>query len=96
VLVLLKKKIKSVFKKYAFELNNESIRSNLKSDVNSELNKILNYNGISSYTLVCDETNNTPLKIKTGSLFVDITLKFPGIIDNIVLNCVIDGNKITI
>ena len=96
VLILLKKKIKSVFKKYAFELNNESIRSNLKSDVNSELDKILNYNAISSYTLVCDETNNTPSKIKTGSLFVDITLKFPGIIDNIVLNCVIDGNKITI
>ena len=95
-LTLLRKTIKNIFKTYAFELNNEITRSKLKLDIVSELNIILSYNGISSYTVVCDETNNTPSKTKTGSLFIDITLKIPSIIDNVVLNCIIDGNEITI
>lgn len=60
-----------------FQLNTTNLRTNIQSDLQAQLDAIMNSNpaGLYSGTAICDDTNNTPDVIDRNELHVDLRLK---------------------
>lgn len=60
-----------------FQLNTTNLRTNIQSDLQAQLDAIMNTNpaGLYSGTAICDDTNNTPDVIDRNELHVDLRLK---------------------
>ena len=60
-----------------FQLNTTNLRTNIQSDLQAQLDAIMNANpaGLYSGTAICDDTNNTPDVIDRNELHVDLRLK---------------------
>ena len=60
-----------------FQLNTTNLRTNIQSDLQAQLDAIMNSNpaGLYSGTAICDDTNNTPEVIDRNELHVDLRLK---------------------
>jgi hypothetical protein len=69
----IKRGIKPLLQGVLFEINNSSTRTALTNSVSSFLERILNKNGIKTYTVTCNETNNTETVINSKQLVIDIS-----------------------
>lgn len=60
-----------------FQLNTTNLRTNIQSDLQAQLDAIMNSNpaGLYSGTAICDDTNNTSDVIDRNELHVDLRLK---------------------
>ena len=61
---------------YAYEKNVASTRMNFKSDVMNYLNLLHDKHALYAYSVICDETNNTPAVIANNELVARIGVKF--------------------
>jgi hypothetical protein len=69
------KKSKSTITEYLFEQNTPEIRAEIKQKFDLFLEEIKTNNGIESFLVICDETNNTNESISTNKLVIDINFK---------------------
>lgn len=75
LLVNIKRSIKPLLESVLFEINNAETRSRLVSSVSSVMERIRIGNGVSNYTIICDESNNTESIINSRQLVLDVTFK---------------------
>lgn len=69
----IKRGIKPLLQGVLFEINNASTRTALSDSVISFLERIRNRNGIRSFTVTCNQTNNTDAVIAAKQLVIDIS-----------------------
>lgn len=60
---------------YLFELNDRITRESIKAMIDNYLNDIMLRRGIYDFIVLCDESNNTPVRIDRNELWVDIAIK---------------------
>jgi hypothetical protein len=72
MIVYLRKQLLSVAEELLFEINDAATRQRMISLATPILETILGGNGISSYRLVCDETNNTEATVTANQLVLDV------------------------
>ena len=77
-----------------FQLNTTNLRTNIQSDLQAQLDAIMNHNpaGLYSGTAICDDTNNTPDVIDRNELHVDLRLKPTKTSRWITLRTVVESN----
>jgi phage tail sheath protein FI len=75
-LVITTERASKQFLKYKlFELNNKFVRRDITSALNQYWDDIKARNGVYTYKVVCDETNNTPQVIDNNELHVDVYMQ---------------------
>lgn len=74
LLIYLIKNIGPIAKRYLFEFNNELTRLSFTNNVEPILNEALASGGLTDYTIVCDESNNTPDIIAQNKFIADVTI----------------------
>jgi len=101
VVVLLnyiKRNLKTILKQYLYQSNNQATRETLSRNVDSFLKDIyvLSSAGGGSYSITCDETNNTTATINQGKLVINVSLRVPVYAENIILNAIndVDGETV--
>lgn len=77
-----------------FEFNDEFTRANFKNLVEPFLRDIMGRRGIYNYSVICDETNNTPQVIDSNRFVADIYIKPSRSINFIQLNFVAVGSGV--
>ena len=75
MLAYLKKELLSIAVSLLFELNTDEVRQQFTTSAVPILESIKAGNGISSYTIICDSTNNTATTMAENKLIIDIRLK---------------------
>jgi len=86
----IKREFKKIFEDFQFEQNNAGTRAQFVSRATTVLDKLQSVGGLASYTLICNETNNTPTVIAQKRLVVDLTIVPNNSIESIVLNFVLN------
>lgn len=70
----IKKELITILKTFLFELNDSRLRQKVINACTPILNTILATAGISSYEIICDDSNNTQNDIDSGKLIVDVVI----------------------
>jgi hypothetical protein len=84
--IVLKKSIAEASKFQLFELNDQITRNVFRNAVDRYLNSVQGRRGINRYSVVCDETNNTPQVINSYEFVGDIYIDPARSINTIKLN----------
>jgi hypothetical protein len=71
----IKRIIKPLLESVLFGPNNVTVRRNLTNSIQTLMAEIQRRNGISSFSVVCDESNNTANVIDNRSLVIDLSFK---------------------
>jgi len=85
LLIYLIKTINPIANKLLFEINNASTRTSFVNSVTPIMTSIVGTGGLVDYSIVCDESNNTPAIINDNKFVVDIVLKPTKTVETIVL-----------
>jgi hypothetical protein len=75
LLMKMKREIRKASMAYLFELNDRITRDSIKQMIDDYLNDIMLRRGLYDYLVVCDESNNSPVRIDRNELWVDILVK---------------------
>jgi hypothetical protein len=75
LLIVIKPAIAFTLEDFLFEFNDETTRSRVSAIIESYLENIQARRGITEFKVVCDETNNTPARVASNELVVDIFIK---------------------
>ena len=75
MLCKIKREIRKAAFAYLFELNDRITRESIKQMIDDYLNDIMQRRGIYDYVVLCDESNNTPVRIDRNELWVDVAIK---------------------
>lgn len=75
MLCKIKREIRKGAFSYLFELNDRITRESIKQMIDDYLNDIMQRRGIYDYVVICDETNNTPVRIDRNEMWVDVAIK---------------------
>jgi len=89
LLIYLKKILVRTLRFFLFEPNDRYLRSQVVNTIDPLLNDVMARRGLTAYRVVCDETNNTPIRIDRNELWVSVFLKPTRAAEFIVLNLVI-------
>lgn len=89
LLIYLKKILVQTLRFFLFEPNDRYLRSQVVNTIDPLLNDVMARRGLTAYKVVCDETNNTPIRIDRNELWVSVFLKPTRAAEFIVLNLVI-------
>ncbi len=76
---------------HLFENNTPYERMQIALQFSSFLDTILSANGIASYKVICDNTNNTPIVIANNQLVIDIIITPVYAAESIILNTTVTG-----
>lgn len=71
----LRRQLTSLSKPYIFEPNDKITRDEIKGEVESLMLELVSQRAIYDFVVVCDESNNTPLRIDRNELYVDIAVE---------------------
>lgn len=74
LIVYIRRQLQIIAEPFMFELNTASTRQAFTAVVNSFLAEILQLNGLEDFLVVCDESNNTTVRINRNELWMDIAL----------------------
>jgi len=74
LVLYLKKQLTTILQQFLFEINTPALRQQVINATNPTLTSIQATNGISSYTLTCDTSNNTDTTIAAGQLILDVSI----------------------
>jgi hypothetical protein len=69
-----------------FEINNEITRSIFTQDASVVLNSLISQGAITTYTIKCDETNNTATTIAAGQFVAEVQIRVGILIREIILS----------
>jgi phage tail sheath protein FI len=72
LVLYIKNQLITTLKEFLFENNDAATRQRVINAATPILQSILATNGVSSYTLTCDESNNTAAVIAAGNLVLDV------------------------
>jgi hypothetical protein len=72
LVLYIKNQLITGLKEFLFETNDAALRQRVINAATPILQSILATNGVSSYTLTCDESNNTAAVIAAGNLVLDV------------------------
>lgn len=75
LLIKMKREIRKAAMAYLFELNDRITRDSIKTMIDDYLNDIMVRRGLYDYLVICDDSNNTPVRIDRNELWVDILVK---------------------
>ena len=75
MLIKIKREIRKASMAYLFELNDRITRESIKQMIDDYLNDIMVRRGLYDYAVICDESNNTSVRIDRNELWVDILVK---------------------
>ena len=75
LLITLEKSIAASLRQSVFELNTESLRLQVRESIRSFMQRVQDGNGVYSFRVVVDETNNTTEVVDAGELHVDVYLQ---------------------
>lgn len=94
------KRFSTYLDKKIFQLNTASLRTNIQSDLQAQIDLIKSSNpaGLTAGVVICDNTNNTPDIIDTNQLIVDVILQPTRAVEFITLRTTVQrtGDKLTI
>jgi len=76
-LATIEKDIERILFNFLFDFNDEITRLRIKTLVEGYLERVKNAQGISTYTVVFDSTNNGPEVLSANSAIIDVFLDFP-------------------
>jgi hypothetical protein len=89
LLIYLKKILVQTLRFFLFEPNDRFLRRQVVNAINPFLSDVMARRGLTRFKVVCDETNNTPIRIDRNELWVSVFLKPTRAAEFIVLNLVI-------
>jgi len=95
LLIKIEKTVASVAKRFVFEQSNDSTWTRFKQQIQPILNNVLANNGIQSFKVVCDSTNNTADKIDSNTMVADIFIQPTRAAEFIQLNFNIEPTGVT-
>lgn len=75
LMIMMKRDIRKASLSYLFELNDRITRDSIKQMIDNYLHDILIRRGLYDFVTICDATNNTPTRIDSNELWVDIAVK---------------------
>ena len=76
-LATIEKDIERILFNFLFDFNDEITRLRIKTLVEGYLDRAKNAQGVASYTVVFDSTNNGPEVLSANSAIIDVFLDFP-------------------
>lgn len=71
---MIAKKLYQMLQGFIYELNTIDTRDRVVAVLNVYMSHLNSNNVISSYSVICDETNNTPANIDAGKLKLELVL----------------------
>lgn len=71
---------------YIFEQNDDITRATVTSSVENFMSDIQSRRGVTGYRVICDTTNNTPIRIDRNELHISLLVKPTRVAEFIVLN----------
>lgn len=89
LMIFLKKNLQRTLRSFVFEQNDAATRAQVRSVINPFLADVASRRGLTAYSVVCDESNNTPERIDRNELHVAAFVKPTQVAEFIVLNLVI-------
>lgn len=75
LVVYIRRQLEILAEPFLFRLNTPSTRQEFTGVVNSFLAELVQLNGLYDFTIVCDESNNTPARIDRTELWMDIAIQ---------------------
>jgi|694.fasta_scaffold21331_8 hypothetical protein len=86
----IKRNVKTILQEYLFGPNNAIIRETISNRITNFLKDLYIFSSVGggTFTVICNDTNNTSATISAGSLVVDINLVLPPSTETITLNVV--------
>lgn len=81
---------------HLFENNTPYERMQIVLKFSQFLDTILSADGITSYKVICDESNNTPLVIQNNQLVIDVILQPVYTAESIILNTTVTSNDASV
>ena len=75
MLIKIKREIRKASLAYLFELNDRITRDSIKQMLDTYLHDIMLRRGLYDYVVVCDESNNTAVRIDRNEMWIDIAVK---------------------
>ena len=75
MLIKIKREIRKASMAYLFELNDRITRESIKQMIDDYLNDIMVRRGLYDYAVICDESNNTSVRIDRNEMWIDILVK---------------------
>lgn len=75
LIVYIRRQLEIMAEPFLFRLNTPSTRQEFTGVVNSFLAELVQLNGLYDFTVVCDESNNTPARIDRTELWMDIAIQ---------------------
>lgn len=89
LLIYLKKQLIPLLRNFLFEPNDQFLRSQVRSACNITLGDVAGRRGVTGFLVVCDDSNNTPIRVDRNELWVDIYIKPTRAAEYISLNLVV-------
>lgn len=89
LLLFIENSLEPFLQSFLFELNTDKVRLRVFDGVDSFMKGVKAGDGVTSYQVVCDATNNTPLTIDNNELVLDIFVRPSKSIEYIRLNITI-------
>ena len=96
MIIYVKKQISSILSQYKFGANNQSTRANIFNSISALLRNLVNTNGLSTYNVVCDDTNNNTSTINQGKIIIDLDITPVSEVDSIYINFTMNNDYIEI
>ena len=75
LVVYMRTNLNTLAKPFVFEPNDKLTRDEIKQIVEQLCNDLVAKRALSDYVVVCDETNNTPVRIDRNELYVDVAIE---------------------
>jgi len=75
LIVYMRKNLDTLAKPFVFEPNDKLTRDEIKQLVEQLCNDLVAKRALNDYVVVCDETNNTPVRIDRNELYVDVAIE---------------------
>ena len=75
LIMKIKRDLRKISMSYLFELNDRITQDSIKQAFDNYLHDILVNRGLYDYVTICNSTNNTPQRIASNELYIDIALK---------------------
>ena len=75
LVVYLRRVVDLASRNFVFEPNDKITRDEIKQVIERALNDLVAKRGITDYLVVCDESNNTPVRRDRNELYVDVAIE---------------------
>jgi phage tail sheath protein FI len=75
LVVYMRTNLNTLAKPFVFEPNDKLTRDEIKQLVEQLCNDLVAKRALNDYVVVCDETNNTPVRIDRNELYVDVAIE---------------------